>query len=70
MEDQAPAKTQRKRGPKTELPPCEELTRINLMVDEMTVRKLKVMGEGNASAGVRLAVKLAFERFHDHKRRP
>lgn len=69
MEDTDPTKPKRKRGPKTELPPHQGVTRVNMTLDDMTMRKLRVMGEGNVSAGVRLAVKLSFERFHDVKRR-
>lgn len=69
MDDQAPPKPKRKRGPKTELPPCQEVARFNVMLDEMSARKLRVMGEGNLSAGIRLAVKLSFEKFNDQRLR-
>lgn len=32
-------------------------------IDEMTVRKLKVLGDGNVSKGVRLSADVAFERY-------
>lgn len=65
--DDTPKKPKRKRGPKTEIAASEALVRVNLMLDSMSLRKLKVMGEGNVSKGARWAVKHAFERWHDEK---
>lgn len=52
----------RNSGRKTELvgAPTKAVT---LTLDEMTVRKLKVLGEGNASRGVRLAADMAYDAY-------
>jgi hypothetical protein len=63
-----PIKRVRKRGRKTEMLPCEVLERANLSLDAMTLRKLKVMGDGNASKGARYAARIAYERFLNTKR--
>ncbi len=36
---------------------------VSVSLDEMTVRKLKVVGDGNLSRGIRVAADLAFERY-------
>ncbi len=36
---------------------------VSVSLDEMTVRKLKAVGGGNLSRGIRLAADLAYERF-------
>ena len=48
-----------KRGRKTEIV-GERVTRMNFTVDEMTLRLLKVLGQGNASKGVREAARVAY----------
>ena len=49
-------------GRKTELQ--GEVTKpLTVTVDEMTKRRLKVIGGGNVSKGVRLAATLAFEKY-------
>ena len=54
--------TRRKPGPKTEAldGPIERRT---ITVDEMTWRRLLVVGKGNASAGVRKAATVAYEQY-------
>lgn len=52
-------------GPKTEHgQPTERRT---ITVDEMTWRKLLVLGGGNASKGVRAAAKVAYDRYQAGK---
>lgn len=53
----------KKPGPKTELPVGEALERVTFTLDAMTRRKLKVLGGGNESQGVRIAARVAFDRF-------
>lgn len=36
---------------------------VSVSLDEMTVRKLKVVGDGNLSRGIRLAADLAYARY-------
>lgn len=50
-----------KRGPK----PIhgEPMTKRVVTLDEMTLRKLRVLGDGNVSAGVRKAAEAAFARY-------
>ena len=49
-------------GRKTELN-GEPVERHQVMLDEMTVRKLRVLGEGNVSKGVRQATLVAYEQY-------
>lgn len=35
---------------------------VSVSLDEMTVRKLKVVGEGNLSRGIRIAADLAYQK--------
>jgi hypothetical protein len=51
----------KKRGPK----PLHGDTMVKKVVtlDEMTLRKLRVLGEGNVSAGVRKAADVAFKKY-------
>lgn len=51
----------RKPGPKTDT--REPLARVTLTLDEMTRRKLKVLGDGNESAGARVAARVAYDRY-------
>lgn len=57
----------KKPGPKTELPPGEVLERVTLMLDPLTRRKLKVLGNDNESLGARIATRVAFERYQRAK---
>lgn len=43
--------------------PGEPMRRHPITVDEMTLRKLKVLGEGNVSAGVRVAAEIAYRTY-------
>ena len=43
--------------------PGEPMFRIVVTVDEMTLRKLRVLGAENVSAGVRKAALVAFDRY-------
>ena len=56
MRDQA-----KKRGPK----PMhgEPMTKTVVSLDEMSRRKLRVLGEGNISAGIRRAAEMAYARY-------
>ena len=51
----------RKPGPKTETQ--EPLSRVTLTLDELTRRRLRVLGDGNESAGARVAARVAYERY-------
>jgi hypothetical protein len=42
--------------------PGEPYLRLIFTVDEMTLRKLKVLGDGNRSKGLRKAAQVAFDR--------
>lgn len=50
-----------RRGPKTEI--GEPVTRVNVMLDERTVRLLGVLGGGNVSRGVREAARVAYAAY-------
>jgi hypothetical protein len=52
---------QKKRGPK----PIhgETMTKKVVTLDQLTLRKLKVLGDGNVSAGVRKAAEIAYARY-------
>ena len=54
--------TKRKPGPKTERG-AEPMDRRTITVDEMTWRKLVVLGDGNASKGVRIGADIGFEQY-------
>lgn len=54
-----------KRGPKTGF--VEPMVKSNLTLDVMTLRKLRAIGDGNVSAGVRLAARVAYELFQKGK---
>lgn len=51
----------RKPGPKTDT--REPLERVTLTLDELTRRRLRVLGDGNESAGARVAARVAYERY-------
>lgn len=51
----------KKRGPKPIY--GETLTRKQVTIDSMTLRKLMVIGGGNLSAGVRLSAETAFDAY-------
>lgn len=53
----------RKPGVKIEPGIDGELTRRTLTLDEMTWRRLLVVGKGNASMGVRKAARIAYDRY-------
>lgn len=36
---------------------------VTVSLDEMTVRKLKVLGDDNLSRGIRVAAEIAFEKY-------
>lgn len=54
-----------KRGPKTGF--TDPMVKSNLTLDAMTLRKLRAIGDGNVSAGVRIAAKAAYELFQKGK---
>lgn len=60
------AKTPKKRGPKP-LIPGEVMQQKLVSVDSLTIRKLKVIGDGNLSAGVRAAAEAAYDRYQRQK---
>lgn len=43
--------------------PGEQQTRRNVTFDGMTLRQLLVVGNGNLSRGIRLATKIAWDRY-------
>lgn len=49
-------------GRKTEHP-TERMRPVTMTLDEMTLRRLKVLGGGNVSRGVRDAAAVAFDRW-------
>lgn len=49
-------------GPKNELG-GQPVERVTVTLDEMTRRKLKVVGDGNTSMGIRIAADLAYDRY-------
>lgn len=53
----------KKPGPKAGLPPGETAQRLTVTIDEMTLRRLKVLGKDNVSLGVRVAARVAFDRY-------
>jgi hypothetical protein len=54
-------------GPKTNTPAGETLVKKNFTLDEMTLRKLAVLGNGNLSAGVREAARVAYDLYQKGK---
>lgn len=53
---------EKKRGRKA-IHPGQPMERKVVTLDELTMRKLRVLGEGNISAGVRKAAEVAFMRY-------
>lgn len=51
----------KKPGPKTEIP--EGMERVTVTLDSMTRRRLRVLGQNNESLGVRVAARVAFDRY-------
>lgn len=49
-------------GRKTELP-GERMRRVTITVNEMTVRRLRIVGDGNVARGVRHAAQVAYDRW-------
>jgi hypothetical protein len=49
-------------GPKTELN-GQPVRRVQLTLDDRTVKLLKVLGDGNASKGARISAEIAYERY-------
>jgi len=49
-------------GRKTELV-GERVRRVQVSLDEMSLRMLKVLGDGNASKGARLAARVAYDKY-------
>lgn len=54
-------------GPKVEPGLAGHVERRTVSVDELTWRKLLVLGGGNASKGVRAAAKVAYDRYQNTK---
>ena len=54
-------------GPKVEPGLAGGLVRRTITVDDLTWRKLLVLGAGNASKGVRTAANVAFDRYQRSK---
>lgn len=52
-------------GPKVEPGLTGSITRRTITVDELTWRKLLVLGAGNASKGVREAARVAYDRYQN-----
>jgi hypothetical protein len=57
-------KTKRGRKPMID---AEAMARIGLTLDKMTLRKLRVLGDGNVSAGVRKAADVAYDAYQSGK---
>lgn len=51
-----------KRGPKTD-PLTGELAPLSILVDDLTRERLRVVGGGNLSRGVREAARIAYDRY-------
>lgn len=62
--------TRRKPGPKTEVPAGEDVKPVTYTVDGLTRRRLVVLGNGNESAGVRTAARVAYERYQREEDKP
>jgi hypothetical protein len=56
-------KAQRKKPGRKPDNPGEPYKRLIFTVDEMTLRKLLVLGKNNRSKGLREAVRVAFDRY-------
>ena len=57
----------RRPGPKVEPGLAGHIERRTITVDDLTWRRLLVLGEGNASKGVRAAAKVAYDRYQAGK---
>ena len=55
----------RRPGPKVEPGLAGHIERRTITVDDLTWRRLLVLGEGNASKGVRAAAKVAYDRHQN-----
>lgn len=49
-------------GRRTEVPE-KDLRKVSVMIDEQAIEFLRVVGEGNLSRGVRLAARVAYDRY-------
>lgn len=58
----APKSRKAKTGPKLESPSLK-VAPVTLSLDEMTLRRLDVIGKGNASLGVRIAAREEYKRY-------
>lgn len=56
----------RNSGRNTELP-GEAMSKHTVTLDEMTVRRLKVVGDGNLSKAIRVAAEVAFDAYQNGK---
>lgn len=63
MEDNTHGGPRRRSGRKTELPPSEHTKPVTVTLDEMTLRMLRVLGDGNLSRGIRDAARVAYARY-------
>lgn len=54
-------------GPKVEPGVAGHVERRTITVDELTWRRLLVLGDGNASKGVREAARVAYDRYQNTK---
>lgn len=52
-----------KRGPKVDPTIDNELNRHTVMLDTLSVRRLRVLGKGNLSDGIRRAARVAYDRY-------
>lgn len=57
----------RRPGPKVEPGLAGHIKRRTITVDDLTWRRLLVLGEGNASKGVREAARVAYDRYQNTK---
>lgn len=57
----------RRPGPKTEPGLAGPVERRTITVDELTWRKLLVLGAGNASKGIREAARVAYDRYQNSR---
>lgn len=64
MEKKARGGARRNAGRKTERPGDPAKVR-SVSLDDMTVRKLRVVGGGNVSKGIRLAAELAYLSYQE-----
>lgn len=55
----------RRSGRRTEHPDAAPMARYNVSLDERTLEKLRVVGEGNVSRGIRAAADLAYKHYQE-----